>query len=211
MLSYDQLVNINLQPKYVSFPIGRKAFQNTQLELFFQSVAVYDLLNEFILLVTIEAKREPCTLSVFEQIKSNSKILDRNNRFYNFEYMRAAIKIAPKFPLSSSPRMANRVGSSAGSTLILTSFNRSELDENTLEKRELFYANAINQFQARGICLREAMPSLYKNLYDYVEENRSFAPVCLSFDDKVKGEPFLCLILPNSVQIDYSNLFDDTK
>jgi len=80
-------------------------------------------------------------------------------------------------------------------TLILTSINRNE---NADEGRQLFLANLINEFDSRGIKLRDQYPKIYRDLCMYVEENRPFTPVCLFPRDLNTNNLFMCLIMPNS-------------
>jgi predicted transposase YdaD len=80
-------------------------------------------------------------------------------------------------------------------TLILTSIKRNE---NADEDRQLFLANLINEFDSRGIKLRDKYPKIYRDLCMYVEENRPFTPVCLFPRDVNTNNLFMCLIMPNS-------------
>jgi hypothetical protein len=203
-LSYDSLVKSELKPKFIAFPIDKNSLQlDRQLELLVQNVYVYNLLAEFVLFVTIEVKRCQITDDLYnKQARINRKILNNKDAFYEFEFLRVAVKLDPKpFPVSNEKLFASE------STLVLTSFKRTESEENTIESRELFFANSMNQFQARGICLRDDYPSVYENFCFYVEENRSFGPLCLFLRDSIKNRPFLCLIMPDSVQLDFSKMF----
>jgi hypothetical protein len=94
-------------------------------------------------------------------------------------------------------------------TLILTSINRNE---NSDEDRQLFLANLINEFDSRGIKLRDQYPKIYRDLCMYVEENRPFTPVCLFPRDVNTNNLFMCLIMPNSEAVQsHSWLFNDVN
>ena len=100
-------------------------------------------------------------------------------------------------------------------TLILTSLRRndriddSSLDETRQEDRELFMANLLNEFQMRGIKLREKYPKIYRNLCLYVDEHRPFTPCCLFPRDLTSNNLFMCLIMPDSEPTNYAWLYEN--
>ena len=63
-------------------------------------------------------------------------------------------------------------------------------------------------FRDRGINLRASYPKIYTDLCRYVEEGKSFAPVCLFPRDLNKNNLFMCLIMPNSDPANYSWFYD---
>ena len=95
-------------------------------------------------------------------------------------------------------------------TLILTSLKRDDTNEMTSgEDRELFMANLLNEFQMRGIKIREKYPKIYRNLCLYVDENRPFTPCCLFPRDLTTNNLFMCLIMPNTESTNYAWLYEN--
>ena len=100
------------------------------------------------------------------------------------------------------------VGRSA--TLIVTSLNKLE-ENNEDENRQIFMANLMTEFETRGIDIRLKFPNLYRDLCAYVEQNKSFAPVCIFPRDVNKNNLFMCLIVPSSEPSNYSWIYEDNK
>ena len=101
-------------------------------------------------------------------------------------------------------------------TLILTSLKRNDTTNNDSmntisndEDRELFMANLLNEFQMRGIKIREKYPTIYRNLCLYVDENRPFTPCCLFPRDLTTNNLFMCLIMPNTEPTNYAWLYEN--
>ena len=77
------------------------------------------------------------------------------------------------------------------------------------EERELFMANLLNEFQMRGIKIREKYPSIYRRLCLYVAENRPFTPCCLFPRDLSTNNLFMCLIMPDTEPTNYAWLYEN--
>jgi hypothetical protein len=101
-------------------------------------------------------------------------------------------------------------------TLILTGLSKPDeaattarkQHEPTEEDRQLFLANLLNEFEMRGVNVREKYPTIYQDLCLYVEENRPFTPVCLFARDQKANSLFMCLIMPNSEPVNYPWLYN---
>lgn len=190
----------NLLPKYVCFDpvknqsstnnVAMNLFANHYIfdetkqengyESFIKMCIDYDPLNEFILIVSVR--------------------LDLNDR--NQNYVLRFIKV--KF-------IADLSKDQTSDTLILTGLkaeNSFKSDEATSEDRRIFLANLLIEFETRGIELRSKYPKIYRDLCLYVEDNKHFTPVCLFPRDLNKNNLFMCLIMPNSEQCNYSWLYD---
>ncbi|CAF1086106.1 unnamed protein product [Brachionus calyciflorus] len=119
--------------------------------------------------------------------------------------------------LRISRQLISKEELTSGSTLILTSVNKLSKSVDK-ESRQLFLANLLNEFNTKGINLREKYPKIYRDLCLYVEENRHFTPLCLFPRDLNCNNLFMCLIMPGSEPITYdawvnmsSSLLFDTK
>ena len=198
-LNSPYLTPKNKQPlKYICFS-GHpkdmtKSFKNKKLEIFFKMLAVYDPLEEFILLTTIETRKKDTNLN---QLQAHENFLLKDDSYFMFEFVRVDMKLSRRKSIST-----DLIENAASTTLILTSFVKEESTaEKSLEDRQLFLANVITEFVSRGICIRTQYSELYKKLCLYAEENLQFSPMCLFPRDLNNNSLFLCLILPNSEQI----------
>ena len=123
------------------------------------------------------------------------------------------LKIPLRFKKSNQQLNSSNQNLELSKTLILTSLSKNgekiepdrEPDE---EERQLFLANILNELQMRGVNLRQAYPKIYEELCLYVEENKSFGPVCLFPRDSNTGGLFMCLIMPKSDPVTYPWLYD---
>lgn len=194
----------NLLPKYVCFSpnqvvskksinnvvlnifnnqhISDSTFQESGLELFNKTMDDYDPLNEFVLLASV-------------RMESNEFVL---------KFMKVKL-------VNESRRLKEH--RSPPDTLILTAHKmstslKSNHEESTDEDRRIFLANLLVEFETRGIELRSQYPKIYRDLCLYVEDNRHFTPVCLFPRDLNHMNLFMCLIMPNSEQCNYSWLYD---
>ncbi len=195
----------NLLPKYVCFNpnqlvykkpansvvrnifnnqhVSDSALQETSIELFCQNMIDYDPLDEFVLLVSV-------------RIESNEFVL----KFMKIKFV-------------NESRRKKEKTSESSDTLILTALKmenslRADHEESSDEERRIFLANLLVEFESRGIELRSQYPKIYRDLCLYVEDNKHFTPVCLFPRDLNENNLFMCLIMPNSEQCNYSWLYD---
>ena len=197
----------NLLPKYVYANPGRLAESKILTQLFLNYISEeeikaftsliqsYEATNEFVLLISIKLHDVNST-----RIRPRRFTLDNRGFTYVFKYLRMDLKLemkkTPKEELASS------------STLILTSLNKtakSKNDSKDRENRQLFLVNLLNEFQIRGINLREKYPKIYRDLCLYVDENRAFTPLCLFPRDLNRNNLFMCMIMPDSEPIAYES------
>lgn len=191
----------NLLPKFVRVTLGRLSESKILTQLFLNYLYESEIKNftdliqsygpqkEFILLVSIKLDSK----SLNGEAKTKKFGMDTRGFTYIFKYMRMNLRIDLK---------RDQQELSPPSTLILTSLNKASKSCDR-ENRQLFMANLLNEFQSRGISLREKYPKIYRDLCLYVEENRTFTPLCLFPRDVNKNNLFMCLIMPGSDPISY--------
>lgn len=193
----------SILPKFVRTTPGQLSESNVLTQLFLNYLFENDISNftnliqnfnvqkEFLLLISI--KLFSCSLN---EVTKPKRFGFGNRGFtYVFKYMKINLRVDSKRDLKNL---------SSPSTLILTSLNKisSKCDK---ENRQLFMANLLNEFESRGISLREKYPKIYRDLCQYVEENRAFTPLCLFPRDANKNNLFMCLIMPGSDPISYES------
>lgn len=87
--------------------------------------------------------------------------------------------------------------------LILT-FNLNLCDkiQNTQKNRELILQNMQLALKKRGVSLRKHYPEIFHRLNSFVEGTTDrFMPVTLHPRDSSTGQPFICIMMPNSDRI----------
>lgn len=187
----------NLLPKYVCYDPNEclQSKNNITLNLF-SNQYIYDLskhdANDFITFNKLCLEYDPLNefiLLVSVKMDESTHVL----RFSKIKFVQENRK---------------EITSLASDTLILTGFKSENSTEVGLEDRRIFLANLLCEFETRGIELRSKFPKLYRDLCLYVEDNTHFTPVCLFPRDLNKNNLFMCLIMPNSEQCNYSWLYD---
>jgi hypothetical protein len=160
-----------------------------ELETFYELCKTYNPQKEFIILVSIKVSqnKDKC---FFEKNRQSNQSIDSTKyilKFIKIPFYNEDIKI-----------FNNNYNNL---TMILTSFktftgmdNKNDINEKT---RQLFLANLLNEFETRNINIR-SYPNVYKNLCLYVNQNKSFTPICLFPRDLHNNNLFMCLIMPNS-------------
>lgn len=174
--------------------------EDEELASLLELIKTYDPYKEFLLLASIRVDKK----CIRDDLKPRRLAHVSKNVLYILKFMKMDLRV--KNEISETSDQA--------ATLILTSLKREKLSESTRstdeqEDKELFLANLLNEFQMRGIDVRNKFPKIYKDLCLYVEEDRPFTPLCLFPRDLNKNKLFMCLILPNSEPVDYQNLFND--
>ncbi|RNA06358.1 phosphohistidine phosphatase -like protein [Brachionus plicatilis] len=193
----------NLLPKFVRATPGRLSESKILTQLFLNYLFENEVINfgdliqnykahkEFILVVSVKLPSE----NLGDEAKPRRFHIGTRGFTYVFKYMKVNLRIDSK---------RDQKELSSPSTLILTSLNKASKNCDR-ENRQLFMANLLNEFQSRGISLRDKYPKIYRDLCLYVEENRAFTPLCLFPTDVKKNNLFMCLIMPGSDPISYES------
>ena len=212
----------HLLPKYVckdNAKIIKQLFpdENQQIEsdfkLFEELCKAYDPLTELILLVSIKINENDHD---YLDIKASETALPRKHapintyvlKFMKMKFFFGKDEAKVKSVTVTSTNLVQReIPDDLPLTLILTSLGNPEDDDN--QNRQLFMANLLNEFQMRGIKIREKYPKIYRDLCLYVEENRPFTPCCLFPRDLNKNNLFMCLIMPDSEPTNFTWLYEN--
>ena len=82
---------------------------------------------------------------------------------------------------------------------------REKQNHLTKKSRQVFLGNLMNEFKTRNINIRLKFPDIYTELCHYVDHNKSFTPKCLFPRDLNKNDIFMCLIIPDSENVNLTD------
>lgn len=182
-----------------------KIMDDQDFEVFNELCKSYDPFNELILLVSVKINPD-------DALVSHSMALPRvrsKDNMYVLKFMKMNLYFGKD---DKKKPQAETTSDDLPLTLILTSLKSSQSNNaqagQSDEDRQLFMANLLNEFEMRGIKLRDKYPKIYRDLCLYVEENRPFTPLCLFPRDLNKNNLFMCLIMPDSEPVNCSWFYD---